>query len=150
CDWRLLGALAGVIAFLVTCLTSHPLLVTEVLVVFWIQFGLVVVLGRSIVLSAEPEPARAARPGFALTALTVVAAVLIAASIPVRAFQHPSAPALAAAVDGFYLWETGSDGQRYRWTSEFASVFAPVDARRIEIPVRAPLAAGARRSKSVE
>jgi hypothetical protein len=148
-DWRLLGGLAGVVAFLVTCLTSHPLLVTEVLVVFWIQFGLVVVLGDSSTLSADTAPARPARPEFAFAALTV-AAVLIAASIPVRAFQRPSAPAPAAAVDGFYLWETGSDGQRYRWTSEFASVFAPVDARRIEIPVRAPLGASARRSKSVE
>src|SRR5207244_2791403 len=29
-DWRLLGALAGVLTFLATCLTGHPLLVSEV------------------------------------------------------------------------------------------------------------------------
>src|SRR5262249_42402128 len=60
-DWRLLGASAGVAAFIGTCLTSHPLLVQEVAIVFFLQLAFIAALGGSSVLNrsiAEP----AARP----------------------------------------------------------------------------------------
>ena len=59
-DWRLLGAAAGVAAFIGTCLTSHPLLVQEVAIVFYLQLAIVAALGGSTLLNqsiAAPIPA---------------------------------------------------------------------------------------------
>lgn len=138
-DWRLLGAFAGVVGLLVTCLTSHPLLVTEVAVAFWVQFGLVVGLGSSTLVGLDAHGSqRPARAGFTLSLATALGAALVVLSVPMRAFQPAPATPASADVDGFYLWETGTDGVRFRWTREYASLFASPDATRIEIPIRAP------------
>jgi hypothetical protein len=41
-------------------------------------------------------------------------------------------------VDGFYRWETTTDGEPFRWSRQYASVFVPADASRVHIPVRVP------------
>ena len=62
-DWRLLGAFAGVVALLGTCVISHPLLISEVAFPFWVQFGLVAGLGASTVLNQGAAPRlRSGRP----------------------------------------------------------------------------------------
>src|SRR5262249_51329506 len=50
-DWRLLGCTAGVVAFLGTCLTGHPLLVPEVAAAFFFQAALAASLGGSALLN---------------------------------------------------------------------------------------------------
>jgi len=143
-DWRLVGALAGVVTFLATCLTGHPLLVREVAFPFWVQFGLVAALGSSTVLNADAGRTGAAiehAPRRARSALWTAAAalgVLVLISRPVIALREPLAPPASAAVDGFYGWETGADGVRFRWSEKYASVFVPADVTRVEIPVRIP------------
>src|SRR5437773_4316090 len=54
-DARLLGATAGVIAFLGTCLMGHPLLVREVAAAFFIQLALAASLGGSAILNGPPK-----------------------------------------------------------------------------------------------
>jgi hypothetical protein len=142
-DWRLIGALAGVVTFLATCLTGHPLLVREVAFPFWVQFGLVAALGSSTVLNADARRAAEITPPLLRTrsALWTAAAalgVLVLISRPVIALREPLAPPVSAAVDGFYGWETGADGVRFRWSEKYASVFVPADVSRVEIPVRIP------------
>jgi hypothetical protein len=46
-DWRLLGAASGIVAFLGTCLAGHPLVVPEVALAVFLQFGLMAGLGAS-------------------------------------------------------------------------------------------------------
>ena len=137
-DWRLVGALAGATAFLGTCLSGHPLLVTEVAAPFWIQFGLVAALGSSTLINRSVRgPAPPSGDGWArnTTAMAAVVAVAVGA-LAVRVAPRPST---SEAVEGFYGWETGPDGVRYRWTKgKFASIFVPADLRRVEIPMRAP------------
>jgi O-antigen ligase len=162
-DWRLLGAFAGVAGFLVTCLTSHPLLVIEVASAFWVQFALVVCLGSSALLdragakfavnvAQDSSPTR--HDGFKDPLYdrlaTIAGVVFIIASIPLRAFGRAPGPPPSAEIDGFYLWETGSDGVPFRWTKEYASVFVPPGSERVELPLRAPQTAGARHLRSVE
>jgi hypothetical protein len=141
-DWRLMGALAGVVTFLATCLTGHPLLVREVAFPFWVQFGLVAALGSSTLLNADATRASAAheRSRARSTLWTAAAAlgVLVLILRPVIALREPLAPPASAAVDGFYGWETGADGVRFRWSEKYASVFVPGDVTRVEIPVRIP------------
>lgn len=47
------------------------------------------------------------------------------------------APALQS-VDGFFGWETGSDGTPFRWTARYASLFVPSDVRHVYVRVRVP------------
>jgi O-antigen ligase len=137
-DWRLLGCASGVMAFLGTCLTGHPLLVGEVAYPFWMLFGLTTALAGSVLLNE-----RAVTGGAALQRQTrgwlwpAVAGTILIAS-PVAAVRSAVAPVDSQSVDGFYGWETLEDGTRFRWTNRFASIFVPGDVTRVEIPVRVP------------
>ncbi len=137
-DARLLGAIAGTVALLGTSLTGHPLLVDEVGFPFWIVFGLTVALAESTLLNAvrgRAMPHAAHRPWAG--AASAVAVVVIAAAVA-SARSAPIDPPASAAVDGFHGWETDSDGGRFRWSHEYASLFVPADVRRLHVPVRLP------------
>jgi hypothetical protein len=67
-----------------------------------------------------------------------VCGLALAVSVPLRAREGPLGPRRALPVEGLFDWETGADGRSYRWSGEYASVFVGRDARRVEIPVRAP------------
>jgi O-antigen ligase len=139
-DYRLLGLAAGVAAFLLTCVTGHPLLVNEVAYPFWIAAGLLLALsspgrvdvgaGRTIV---RMTPKRAA---FAAGLL------LLAVSVPIRAREPLPRVTRTRAIDGLYEWERGTDGRRYRRTDQYASVFVEGSPRWAEIPMRAPMENG--------
>jgi O-antigen ligase len=139
-DARLLGAAAGVVALLGTCLTGHPLLVDDVTFPFWMLFGLAVGLAGSSLLNlrvvSAGAPATARRVRF--LAFVAVGTVVIAAAAAASARAAPLAPPTSPAVDGLYGWETDSDGRRYRWTTEYASLFVPASARRVYVPVKVP------------
>jgi hypothetical protein len=142
-DWRLLGALAGGVAFVGTCLTGHPLLVTEVAFPFWLQLGFVAALGSSTLLNldagtARPSERAPSRTRSTLWAAAVIVGVLALGSLAVRALRDPLAPPPSQAVDGFYGWETGADGVRFRWSEQYMSLFVPGDVVRVDFPVRAP------------
>jgi O-antigen ligase len=146
-DWRLLGATAGVAAFIGTCLTSHPLLVQEVAIVFFLQLGIVAALGGSTLLNqsiAAPIPGPGPRlpgpPAFwkRLPVGVAVAGTVVLAVWPVQTVLKPNTPVHLEEVDGFY-YEPKNDeaGISFRWTREYASLFVPATAKRVEISVRA-------------
>jgi hypothetical protein len=144
-DARLIGALCGIAVFLVACLAGHPFLVGEVAFPFWLAFGLLAALASSARWHAEdpaitpmPQTAVAARTPMARWIAVGVASVLVIVSVPVRGLRAPLSPPAVPQVEGFYDWETGPDGVRFRWTQQYASLFAPGDVRRIEIRARAP------------
>ena len=139
-DMRLLGAAAGIIALIGTSTTGHPLLVNEVAFPFWILFGLTVALaGLTLVNSSRPLDApRTAheRVGWPLTA---AAGIVLSLAAAMSARTGPLRAPISPAVTGFYEWETDGDGRRFRWTSEYASLFVPRNVKRIRVPVRLPL-----------
>lgn len=155
-DWRLLGAFAGVLAFLGTCLGGHPLLVSEVASAFWIQLGLIAALGSSSLLNrgvddllrTDERVTDRARSALWRVAIAVITLVLIA--LPAAALRKPLAASDEPGVTGFYEWETGPDGARFRWTQLYASIFVPGDVARLEIPMRAPKEERNRREMGVE
>src|SRR5204863_8632156 len=82
-DYRVLGLAAGVAAFLLTCITGHPLLVSEVAYSFWIAAGLLLVLSSPIRVDSG-----AGRPFVEVTPRRAVFAaglLLLAVSVPIRA-----------------------------------------------------------------
>jgi O-antigen ligase len=140
-DARLLGATAGVIAFLGTWLTGHPLLVSETAFPFWIQLGLVTALAGTTLLNdrgVAQAPGVLAETPRPWPLVTAVVATAILVSAPLSPRRGPVALAESRAVDGFYQWETLEDGTRFRWTERYGSLFVPADVRRVQIPLRLP------------
>jgi hypothetical protein len=136
-DYRLLGLAAGVAAFLLTCITGHPLLVNEVAYSFWIAAGLLLVLS-----SPGRVDIGAGRPFVRMTAKRAAFAaglLLLAVSIPIRAREPLPRVTRTRAIDGLSEWERGTDGRPYRRTDEYASVFVEGNPRWAEIPMRAPM-----------
>ncbi len=109
-DARLLGATAGIVALLGTCLTGHPLLVAEVAFPFWIQFGLVAGLAGSVLLNAESREIRPARRGPRPWRLAA-AAMVVGADL--RARQRRTATNRAGHVTGgrWILWMGNRQGR---------------------------------------
>jgi O-antigen ligase len=130
-NYRLLGLGCGVVAFLVTCTTGHPFLTPEVVFPFWLVAGL------AVALSAPTAPRESAVIRRLSLPVMAACAIALAASVPVRAREAPPGPRHGLAVEGLFDWEMG-EGGRYRWSEEYASVFVGREARRVEIPVRAP------------
>ena len=138
-DARLVGATAGVIAFLITCTTGHPLLIGEATYPFWLQFGLMTALAGSTLLNAGSNVAVASKPAEpGRHRLAVAAGVAIAGCGAINAARGPVTLAQGDAIDGFYEWQTANDGARFRWTKEYASVIVPKDVDRVRIPIRVP------------
>jgi O-antigen ligase len=147
-DWRLLGAAAGVAAFIGTCLTSHPLLVQEVAIVFFLQLAIVAALGGSSLLNQSigapisvPESRLPGPPAFwkRLPMGVAVAGTLVLAVWPAATVLKPNTPVHLEEVDGFYYEQKNDEsGVPFRWTREYASLFVPATAKRVEISVRAP------------
>jgi O-antigen ligase len=152
-DWRLLGISSGVVVFLITCLTGHPFLVSQVAYPFWMQLGLMAALAGSAVLNrtgltaagrADRGTPRASR------IIAAAAAIVIAIGSPSVTARAELTPPASHAVDGMYPWETLEDGTRFRWTGQYASLFVPADVTRVEIPVRLPTDGRSLRPMGVE
>jgi O-antigen ligase len=158
-DWRFLGCVTGVVAFLGTCLTGHPLLVPEVAMVFFFQLALAASLGGSALLNgvwnarrseaSVGQTDRAARviPWRAITAVgTILFAVL-----PAWTLEKPLVPVHLEEVDGMYYADGGlADDIPFRWTRKFASLYVDASTRAIELPLRSPLAGKTKEPTLVE
>ena len=108
------GALAGMSAFLLTCLAGHPLLIGQVSAAFWLLLGVLAALALA---SPPSPPLPNARPGRASAARWLAAAGLacLAASVPLRAHQFIENEAdLTLATIGLPTKWSFDAGLRYR------------------------------------
>jgi hypothetical protein len=109
----MVGLFAGVGAYLLTCVTGHPLLVPEAAFPFWIAAG-------ALVATVASPPTRA--PG--RVAAVVVVSVLLVSGVA-------RAAALYARVSepppdyGFHSVETAPDGTSFRWMTRHAVTYVP-------------------------
>ena len=151
-DWRLLGCVAGVVAFVGTCLTGHPLLVPEVAMVFFFQFALAASLGGSALLNSpakaghyevNADAGRSTNDDTRVIPWRVITAVgtIVFAVLPAWTLEKPLVPVHLEEVDGMYYADGGvADDVPFNWTRKYASLYVPASARVIELPLRSPLA----------
>lgn len=139
-DPYLLGALAGVTAFLVTTLSSgHPLAIEVTAYSFWIVLGLAA--GRaSLLLSGAGNDKPAPRATCFDSRAIVAATLLIAASVPLRVSAQTRSIDFREVTYGLHQREDNGR-YRYRWTSGHATLFVDGEAHGVELPLRAPLVA---------
>ncbi|HEU4937785.1 MAG TPA: O-antigen ligase family protein [Vicinamibacterales bacterium] len=130
-SWPAWGLCLGLIAYLLTCLTGHPLLIGGAAYPFWIALGLAASLG-------SPASSRTA-----LKRLATAAVVIIAATLPLRMFAAAREADVEHSSVGFSKWQQQADGLRYRWAGGRATFYVSPAARSIRIPLRiGPLAPG--------
>lgn len=140
-DRLLAGALAGVVTFMVTWLTGHPLLSPEVAFPFWILAGAAIARADGnrrtpVAAPAGAAPAPSSRPLLAGVAIAA-AVVLLIATVPARVRTESATLNLAEQSFGFYEWEGDAATGRARWTSPAAGFFVPAVTNEVEIPMRA-------------
>jgi O-antigen ligase len=142
-DALLGGAIAGVVAFLLTCLAGQPLLYEVVAFPFWMVLGVVLAGGDTAPagISAHQVDARR-RLRSRLMTWFLVALVL---SIPVRVWQGQDRVNFALARYGFSGWYHPSDGERYRLVRDDGTFFTYSHARGLKLPIRRDVEAGLNR-----
>ena len=125
--WAAAAAVAGILAFGVTCLTGHSLLLREG------QFGIwtLVAVALGAPLAAPHQPAWRTR----LVPWLVV--TVVALSIVPRTRAAIAAVDLTRVFEGFYEEEVWADGRTYHWTEREAVFHVPAAAVSVSITLRA-------------
>jgi hypothetical protein len=136
------GVAAGLLAFMLTWLLGHPLLIDPPALLFWLLLGTAAGWG-ALPLTQAPSAER----GGTLASVTawwsrhlrwLPAALLfaLAASIPSRVSQDLAAANLEHLGIGLSGWDTGQDGVQYRLAGVTSTVFVPSEAAVITLPLK--------------
>jgi O-antigen ligase len=122
----LVGMSGGLCAFLLSCLTGHPLLITEILLLFFLALGVAAGLAMP-----PTSPATFSRRG------AIVSIAIILATLPVRVRQAGREMDLDHVVIGASGIAGREDGIRYRIAEAHSRWFVASSVRHLQIPVRA-------------
>jgi O-antigen ligase len=142
-DAALGGAIAGVVAFLITCLGGQPLLYDIVAFPFWMVLGVLTAGGDMSPEAAHAQPTPASRRLWS----RVIAGFLVflALSIPVRVWQGKERVNFALARYGFSGLLEASDGTTYRLVRDDGTFFTYPHARWLKLPIQRAVEAGRNR-----
>lgn len=122
----LVGLFAGVGAYLLTCLTGHPLLVPEAAFPFWIAVG-------ALAAADAGTPTR----GWWCRAAVLAAAVLLVAGVTRSALAYTRVTEPPREY-GFHGVETADDGTPFRWMTRHAVTSVPAGAGFVRLRLHAP------------
>ena len=122
----LMGLFAGTAAYLLTCLTGHPLLVSEAALPFWAACGAVAGANQS------ESPARGVH-----RALTLVIGVLLVIGIGRGAASYARTTTMPPET-GFHGMETAADGTSFRWMTRHGVTYIPDGPGFIRLTLRTP------------
>jgi hypothetical protein len=121
------GLCLGLLAYLVTCLAGHPLLVGGAAYPFWMAMGIAAV-------STSAPSQELSKPS--ATWMSLVAVLVVAATVPLRIAVATRDADVEHSSVGFSKWHQGADGSRYRWAGGRATFYVSPEARSIRIPLR--------------
>jgi len=128
-----LAVAVSLLAFGVTWLTGHSMLLRSGQYVFWAIAACAVVMRAAW---ADPAPSsRSAR--LSLRAIVVGALVAaIAVSAPIRAGRAAGRLNVGELTYGLYDVEYDRDGRPQRWSGPSATIYLPASARAFRLPIR--------------
>jgi O-antigen ligase len=125
-DGAAIALFVGAAGYVLTCLTGHPLLVSEAAVPFWIAFGTTAGASRDDADGAAP-------PRWTTAAVVAVLLVGLAAA------AVPDGDAEATPIEqGFHGEETAADGVRFRWMTRHGITHVPAGPGFVRLTLRAP------------
>jgi O-antigen ligase len=122
-------ALAALVAFSLTALMGHPLLVPEAAFAFWIFTG----AAAGAALHDRPAAPRSRRS----TVLVAAALALVAGTLPLRIRAAALDTNLEHIGIGVSAWSMSPDGIRYREAVGQATLFVPAGAYKFSVNARA-------------
>jgi hypothetical protein len=125
-DATTIALCAGAAGYLITCITGHPLLVTEAAIPFWIASGAIAGAARDEVAVMAPQ-----RLAIAATA------VLLLAHVSLGAREYARTTAIPREL-GFHQFEHAEDGTRFRWVTRHGVTYFADGPGFIRMRVRAP------------
>lgn len=125
-DAALMGLFAGTGGYLLTCVTSHPLLVPEAALPFWAAFG--AVGGAS---SHDATVSKVQR------AIAAVACAVLVAGVGIAAVAYGRVTATPPDY-GFHGFENAPDGTRFRWMTRHAVTYIQDGQGFLRLRLRAP------------
>jgi O-antigen ligase len=128
-DWRRWMLAAGLLAFVVTWLAGHPLLLDAPAFSFWLLLGIAAGWGK------EPPIPQASR--LTIHYVPLVLALLTVSSVPLRVRSEIAGANLEHQGIGLSGWQYGDDGIMYRIAGADSTVFLPSSARVVTVPLRA-------------
>jgi hypothetical protein len=124
-SFRQQSLIIGLLAFLVTWLTGHPMLVPEAAFMFWLLFGMM----------AGGLPPASDRAWTRTAGLLAGATMLLALSLPIRVGAERQAADLEHRGIGVSAWQHEGD-MRYRMAGSTFGLYLPTDAAGVLVPVR--------------
>jgi O-antigen ligase len=128
---------AGPLAFLLTWLAGHPLLIDEPALTFWLLLGSLAGSGTTEIQAAESGNETASRTSGSLSRWAVPSlAITLAISVPIRADYAMATVNLEHQGIGLSEWHTGSNDIRYRIAAANSTVFIPSEAIVVTLPLR--------------
>ena len=116
---------AGILAYLLSALAGHPLVVPDATYPFWLAVGLA---------SAPMNPLGGT--GMRTKAVVAVLAAAIVVTVPWRAKAAIAAADLEHVSYGFSMWQGEADSWRYRFIGGHATFYVPAAARAVQVPMR--------------
>jgi hypothetical protein len=124
----------GILAFGITCLGGHPLLIDEPAFSLALLCGAAVGLGTrgATVTTASTTSSHRTRAWIA----GAIAMALVAA-VPIRWYSARAAMDLSEIAFGLTGWYAGRDGVAYRLAGTSSVIYVPATYRAITIPLRA-------------
>jgi hypothetical protein len=125
-DATTIALFAGAAGYLVTCITGHPLLVSEAAIPFWIACG-------AIAGAARDEAAIMSPPRLAVAA----AVVMLLAQVGLGAREYARTTAMPREL-GFHEFEQAEDGTRFRWVTRHGVTYLADGPGFIRMRLRAP------------
>jgi O-antigen ligase len=121
-----IGLVCGLLAYILTCLGGHPLLVPEAAYPFWMALGL----------AAAPLLTTASGLSPAAGIAAIALGALVTLSVPFRFVEKARTADVANVALGLSVWHHSEDGVRYRWAGDYSSFFVPGSARAVRLPLR--------------
>ena len=142
-DPALGGAIAGIAAFLITCLAGQPLLYDVVAFPFWMVLGVVLAGGDASSAAASAQQTAASRR---LRSRVITGSLIVLTlSIPVRVWQGKDQVNFALAAYGFSGWYHPSEGGPYRLVRDNGTFFTYPHALRLKLSIQRDVQAGQNR-----
>lgn len=136
------GAAAGLLAFTLTWLAGHPLLIDPPAFIFWLLLGTAAGWGTGW-LPQAPSATTAGGPAASTPLgwrrsrwLAASLLIAVAVSIPFRVSQDVAAANLEHLGIGLSGWETGEDGIQYRRAGTTSTVFVPSEAAVVTLSLK--------------
>jgi O-antigen ligase len=123
------GVFAGLGAFLLTCLTGHPLLVREVAYPFWVTLGIAAAIG------AASQPHRLSGTSVRRRYSAIAGVVVVLASVPFRVASEARATDLSNVTYGLRQPERSRAGVTFRRMNGEATFFVRAGVRLVELPL---------------